>query len=217
MDQYDSNIRKRYKQRGGRVSIELKLNNPHQLFDERDPAPFREKDLDDDAASYILGALRELPKGTATQISLYFDDTRGMQDAPVVIRKAIRGYFEHEEMVKAQTLRTMFKRGFISLAIGLSFLFITNGFIHYMEAEHIDMMTSFLHEGLHLMGWVAMWHPVSFFLYEWWPIIEEQRLYRRAANLEIEILPATAMKTELAMAETEKAAVTKPLALQTSS
>ena len=35
-------------------------------------------------------------------------------------------------------------------------------------------------EGLVIIGWVAMWQPVQVFLYGWWPIREQQRLFARA-------------------------------------
>jgi hypothetical protein len=30
-------------------------------------------------------------------------------------------------------------------------------------------------------GWVAMWRPIEVFLYDWWPIRAEARLYDRLA------------------------------------
>ena len=44
----------RYPVEGGRAVIEIKVKTFHHLFDQRDPAPFRDKDLDEDAAEYIL-------------------------------------------------------------------------------------------------------------------------------------------------------------------
>ena len=42
-------------------------------------------------------------------------------------------------------------------------------------------------EGVAIMGWVAMWRPISVFLYEWWPIIDEMNLLRELATVEVEI------------------------------
>lgn len=41
----------RYRMEGGQTCIDIKLRNADQLFDGRDPAPFRDRDLDDDALS----------------------------------------------------------------------------------------------------------------------------------------------------------------------
>ncbi len=41
---------------GAHACIDISLRLAEQLFDGRDPAPFRERDLDEDAADYILAA-----------------------------------------------------------------------------------------------------------------------------------------------------------------
>ena len=40
----------------------LKVRHSRQLFDGRDPAPFRERDLDEDAVEYFLAAAHEIPR-----------------------------------------------------------------------------------------------------------------------------------------------------------
>jgi len=45
-----------------------------------------------------------------------------------------------------------------------------------------------MHEGLFIMGWVAMWQPISIFLYEWWPIREAETIFKKISALEVEIL-----------------------------
>jgi hypothetical protein len=51
------------------------------------------------------------------------------------------------------------------------------------------LWTTVLREGLTILGWVAMWRPVEIFLYEWWPILEQQRTCERIAGLDIEVRP----------------------------
>lgn len=44
-----------------------------------------------------------------------------------------------------------------------------------------------LHEGLFIVGWVAMWRPIEIFLYDWVPIYQEQRIFRKLCKVSIEI------------------------------
>ena len=53
-------LKRRYKKVDDKTIIEMNLKNADYLFDRRDPAPFREKDLDEDAAKYITTSLREI-------------------------------------------------------------------------------------------------------------------------------------------------------------
>src|ERR1700722_2462926 len=91
---------RRYRMINGKHSVELQLRTPHQLFDERDPAPFRERDLDDDAARYIVSAYRELRDHDHVRVSLYFDSLGKFSARPEVIRDAIHAFFNFESEMK---------------------------------------------------------------------------------------------------------------------
>jgi hypothetical protein len=54
--------RTRYRVEEGRSCIDLKVRHSRQLFDTRDPAPFHERDLDEDAVEYLLAAAQEIPR-----------------------------------------------------------------------------------------------------------------------------------------------------------
>lgn len=54
--------RGRYRVEDGRSCIDIKVTHSRQLFDFRDPAPFRERDLDDDVVDYLLAAAEEIPR-----------------------------------------------------------------------------------------------------------------------------------------------------------
>jgi len=42
-------------------------------------------------------------------------------------------------------------------------------------------------EGLLIGGWVAMWRPLEIFLYDWWPIRAQARLFDRLADMPVTI------------------------------
>lgn len=44
-----------------------------------------------------------------------------------------------------------------------------------------------LRQGLVICGWVAMWRPLEIFLYGWWPIRREARLYDRLSIMPVRI------------------------------
>jgi len=178
--------RTRYPVINGKHSVELKLRTPHQLFDERDPAPFREKDLDDDAARYIHGSFRDLRNQGQAMLALYFEDLGEFRNRPQVIMDAIHVFFQFEADVKRRELRDIFRQGVISLLIGLTFLFLCTWLAQGVSSS--TGLAPMLKEGLAIMGWVAMWRPISIFLYEWWPIREAMRTLEQIAQIEIEIL-----------------------------
>ena len=48
-------------------------------------------------------------------------------------------------------------------------------------------LSELLREGLAIGGWVAMWRPLEIFLYGWWPIRAEARLYDRLSAMPVRV------------------------------
>jgi len=43
-------------------------------------------------------------------------------------------------------------------------------------------------ESLTIAGWVAMWHPMQIFLYDWWPLLNTRRLFEKLGRVPVEVL-----------------------------
>lgn len=166
--------------------IDLKLKTLSQLYNSLDPAPFHERDLDNDAADYIFEAVKELRsyQNVKILVSLQEDITAIAKNQ---IRDAIHYYFS----LRAHTCRTELQRelriGRTSLVVGLLFM----GFCLELSSLLSNMsgtIPPILREGLLIIGWVAMWKPLDIFLYSWWPILTDIRLYEKIANISIDIL-----------------------------
>jgi hypothetical protein len=44
-----------------------------------------------------------------------------------------------------------------------------------------------LRESILIGGWVAMWRPLEIFLYDWWPIRADVRLYERLSAMPVRV------------------------------
>jgi hypothetical protein len=78
--------------------------------------------------------------------------------------------------------------GSISLIIGLCFLGIALLVGELAKAwiggGHIARVIG---ESLHIGGWVAMWHPMEIFLYEWWPLLGQRQTYELLSKITVRI------------------------------
>jgi hypothetical protein len=168
--------------------IEVRIRELSQLFDSLDPSPFVEKDLDPKAEEYIVESVRELPKGTAGPLVICLDQPDVMRDQEQVVGDAIREHFARQSRRLQRKLRVLIRRGFLSLAIGIAFLaaaFATTQAIRRLLGES-DLWRVF-EQGLLIVGWVAMWRPLEIFLYDWWPILGERRMYDRLSRMQVRI------------------------------
>jgi hypothetical protein len=86
-------------------------------------------------------------------------------------------------------LRRLLRRGEISLGIGVAFLavfFILAQVLGRLMGE--SGLATLFREGLIIVGWVAMWRPLEIFLYDWWPIVGQRRLYDRLSGIGVRIV-----------------------------
>jgi hypothetical protein len=108
-------------------------------------------------------------------------------DEAQLLSEAIHQYFKVRAAGSRRTLRELFRRGRISLVIGLAFL---GGSLALSDLiGHVDEsgFTALLREGFIIGGWVAMWRPLEVFLYDWWPVLGDVRLIDRLSQMPVRI------------------------------
>jgi len=174
--------------------IELHLREINQLFDVLDPSPFRERDLDPKAEEYIMESVKELPRDRPCALVIHLDQPATPANNAQVVGEAIRVHFQRRAAFRRRDLYRLIKRGLINLAIGIVFLVVVFGAAQ--AAGRLLAGRSFaglFREGLLIAGWVAMWRPLEIFLYDWWPILAEQRIYERLGCVEVRILAGSGL------------------------
>lgn len=168
--------------------IEIHVAELKQLFNAIDPSPFREKDLDPKADEFIVSWARDLPSDARLALLVYLDRHAGLPEEAAVLRAAIREYFSQRALSSRRRLRQLFRVGRTSLLIGVACLaasLLLGDFI--AKAFAAQGLGSLLRESLLIGGWVAMWRPMEVFLYDWWPIWSERRLFDRLSEMPVRI------------------------------
>jgi hypothetical protein len=179
--------RRRYRSENGRSCIDLKVKHSRQLFDHRDPAPFNERDLDDDAVAYLLGAAQEISRKQPLAIVVTISEEPEPRLAPEVIVEAVRGHFTYEGEQVERRLREHLRRGQMTLGVGLTVLALFLTLAQLTASLAAGSVREILREGLVITGWVAMWRPLEILLYDWWPLIDERRQIRRILEAPLSI------------------------------
>jgi hypothetical protein len=168
--------------------IQVHVAELRQLFHAIDPSPFREKDLDPAAEEFIVGWSKDAPRDAPLALLVHLDRPAGPPDEAVRLRGAIHEFFTARAKRSTRQLRQLFQRGRISLLIALTFLgasiAIGDLFADWMNESHVGEI---MREGLLICGWVAMWRPLEMFLYDWWPIRADARLFDRLAAMPVGI------------------------------
>lgn len=167
--------------------IRLVLASAEQFYHSLDPSPFRERDLDRDAADFIVEEVEDLPRDEPVRLvlSVPTNAMAPMEHAPL----AVQHYFERLGESTTRRLRRMIRDARRSLLIGLVFVFVVVGAARTILSAASDhtLLSAFL-EGLTIVAWVALWRPTEVFLYDWWPVRGRARLYERVARIPVVIV-----------------------------
>ena len=169
-------------------AIELRVDDVAQLFDNLDPFPFREKDLDKDAEEYIVGWARELAPKQPITIVIYLPPGKASEPVAADVGQALGRYFDYRAGIVRRDLNELFRVGRLSLLIGVFVLLLSVGVAQIVAATRPDETVGrLIGESSLILGWVANWRPLEIFLYDWWPILRRLRLYRRLATARVVI------------------------------
>jgi hypothetical protein len=171
-----------------KVTLELSIADPMQMFNSMDPAPFRERDLDAEVVSYVIDWAHEAPLSATLSMVVNLHRKPSTTDETGILRDAVHESFRRRALSSRRRLKKLFRDGRVSLFIGLTFLaaaiFISDYLGGLISNENYAWL---LQESVVIGGWVALWHPLNIFLYEWWPIRAEAQLFDRLGQMDVQL------------------------------
>lgn len=177
----------RYKHEEGKRWIEVRIKSPLQLFDVRDPAPFRDRDLDDDFVEYVVSSAQELSQSTALKVVIYIEEKESNDLTKAAIHEAIHSYLTYQIELQRSGLKRFIKRAQFFFLIGILILGVCLFTAQKIGAPPTAGILGILREGLVIFGWVSIWKPIELILFDWYPLFENLQLYKKLVMTEFDI------------------------------
>lgn len=197
----------RYRVEDGVPSIDVKLQSVEQIFDNRDPAPFRERDLDPDLADYLLAAGEDLFGEERYQVVFWLDKPC----PPAEIELAFRAHFEYaiERIVRERKRRR--RAGQVALSIGVVLVVALLALAQFVSSTIGGSVGAGLREGLVISCWVVMWRPIETLIYDWIPQRHERRVMAKLLDAPVEVRGAARADARLLETDAGRTAGARPL------
>jgi hypothetical protein len=167
--------------------IELRLDDLSQLFNSMDPTPFHHRDLDPDAEEFIESWALEYPNARRFHITVHLAQCLPEDPTPLVA-ESIHNYFGYRAELSRRMVNVLLAEGRTSLLIGGAFLSSCLLLADVLTPLAGGTFLKILRESLTIGGWVAMWRPMQIFLYDWWPLMRRNRVYRRLAGAQVHVV-----------------------------
>jgi hypothetical protein len=167
-----SSEQSRYRIENGEPCIDVKAQGIEQLFDNRDPAPFRERDLDPDLADYLRDAGEDLERDEHFRVVFWLDKPC----QPNEIEQAFRAHFEFELERLRRTRQRRRRTGQAALVLALALVTALLAFAQLVARTVGGSLGAGLREGLVISSWVVMWRPIETLVYDWIPLRRERKI-----------------------------------------
>jgi hypothetical protein len=177
----------RYRTEHGKLCVDIRLRTVQQLFDHRDPAPFRERDLDVDAVEYLTAAVEDIPRSTPFKLVIWLAEPLEPPLTEDVLVSSVCGHFAYECDRVQRRIRQVLHRGQQIFWIGLALLVLCLLGAELLGKHTGSTFLRLVREGLVITGWVALWRPLDAMLYDWWPLLHERRTLSRLVDPVIEV------------------------------
>jgi hypothetical protein len=154
-----------------------------------DPAPFDHRDLDPNVEEFLESSALEHPPDSHFRIVVHVEQMP-TDDPTELVAEAIHNYFEYKASRSRRNLHTLLVEGRRSLLIGTGFLTLCLFIADKLSAHSGIPFLRILKESLTIGGWVAMWRPMQILLYDWWPLVRHQGIYRRLSLATVQVSQA---------------------------
>jgi hypothetical protein len=160
-------------------TLSLRIPSLDAVFDNQDPHELSFRRMNDEWLEYVLELMDNHPGRGALDTSLQITQDALAGWSHENLASSIRRELHHYEEFLTRRLRENFRLGRVSLSLGLLVLVFFVALSMLANKLPAGGVREVLHEGLLIIGWVALWKPVEILLYDWWPIVADRRKIRR--------------------------------------
>ncbi|MEZ0312069.1 MAG: hypothetical protein ACAI38_09850 [Myxococcota bacterium] len=163
--------------------LEVGVKTVEQLFDHRDPAPFRERTLDPNFVDY----LREGGGDRIAHGQIHIVVWLATPCSPGEIEQAVHSHFDLTLERTRHRRREQVRAGWIALTIAAIAVVVLTAVGELVASKVAGSLGSGLQEAISISGWVLMWRPIEILIYDGIPWRRERRLLRALRDSRVEV------------------------------
>lgn len=168
--------------------LELNLTGLPQLFNSMDPSPFHDRDMAPVVVDYIVDWAEEQPRQAPLRLVVSLSRETLSDHDTMALGESLRENFRRRAQGERRRLARLFRDGRMSLLIGVVFVavaILVSDAIAGLFTSH--RLVQLVQDSVVIAAWVALWHPVNIFLYDWWPVRAQAKLFDRLAQMDMKL------------------------------
>lgn len=167
--------------------VELSLETIDELFHARATDPMHGRYESRSGLDQLMDEVGT--HGTSLRIEIELVRRDAERDTADTIRRALLGVTTTRLAALGVQRRRVRRLGLKELAFGLAFLALCMAGAGTLATLDLgpSWVRDYLLEGVIIVGWIALWHPVDMLFFEPVPLIRDQRILRRIQQADLRI------------------------------
>lgn len=169
------------------IEIILKLEDVNQMLILSHNVFYGKRMLRPDAEEFLIEEAEKHPSRTGINLKVYLPPNTFNRSQE--IETAIHQHFSYRKNKSLRQLSRTLQLGWRGLLIAIVFLSLLVSFTLFVIRQIPEGgLSTIVREILIILGWVALWRPADFLLYEWRQFKRDANLFERLEHSKIEII-----------------------------
>lgn len=168
------------------IELNIAVKNTEEIYQQFGYSSISETTISKDFEEYILNSIKNYPLEEKLKLIIHIQkkDRRELDNLDDYIHKHFSNKLSDIEL----NLKQQFKEWKINMTIGILFLVMCLVLVQVLEVfQHINFM-KIIKEGLIIIGWVALWEPVTFILFSWRNLKRDRLYYKKLCSIPISVV-----------------------------
>lgn len=169
------------------VEINVDVKNIEDLFKNNESIASIEERLGKAIEDYLFKSIKCYPLGQRVRLLIIIKENQKLfkeQD----IAEIIHSHFCYKVKETEIFLKQQFRQWSINFIIGILFLVLCLIVSEILEKFSYIGIIKIIKESLLIIGWVALWEPVTFILFGWRIIKKDKLYYKKLCDIPIEVI-----------------------------
>jgi hypothetical protein len=166
------------------ADINVIVKDSKDIFEHFGFRSLEDKVMNAGLETYIINSIKSYPLKKKVNIIISF-----MQEIEQVditsIEKIIHTHFMYKAEETDLNLKQQFRQWKINMSIGVLFLVLCLILVEILERFSSTNIVKIIKESLLIIGWVALWEPITFILFGWRSVKRNKLYYEKLSHIAI--------------------------------
>lgn len=166
------------------IGINIVIKDVDDIFRDFDYISLKEKIVNSELEQYVFGSIKNYPVKKKIKLVIHIPEDK--EDADIdIIKEAIHTHFMYKLKESELFLKEQIRQWEINMLIGTLFLVLCMILVELFNKFSNVNIFKVVKESFLIIGWVALWEPVTFVLFELRAMYRNRLYYQKLSTIPV--------------------------------